>query len=169
LCRSFTDLYSMKLPLNTESFRLLGKCSRHARVSDWKPVFAPTGFITSDRSNGASKSDYTFPDQPNAGGRIQASCPRGGSWEIPFKIPIKHPSYLRWDNVHKRILFPDTTNSRETPDGVDETSGPQNFTPFLCTHLFSPNPNFQDASIDCDDIVRMEYKIYFTVDAQPKT
>ena len=169
MCRSFCDMYSMSLPLNSEAFKVLGKCKRHARVANYKPVWAPTGFRTSDIGNGTAKSDYTFPDQPDAGGRIQASCPKGGSWTIPFKIPIKHPSYLRWDNVHKRILFPDTTNSRDNPDAIDETSGPQNFTPFLCTHLFSPNPPFQDPNVDCDDIVRMDYKIYFTVDAQPKT
>ena len=166
LCRSFTDMYSMRLPLNGESFRLLGKTTRHARIADWKPVFAPTGLLTVT----GDLSEYVDKNTLNGAGRIEAACPRGGSWSIPFKMKIKHPAYLRWDNVHKRILFPDTTNAREnTGNGVDETSGPQNFTPFLCTHLFSPNPKFQDPSVDCDSIVRMEYKVYVTVDAQPKT
>lgn len=167
LCRSYTDMYSMKLPLNSESFKVLGKTQRHARIADWKPVYAPTGYLIETTNSGIGRA--TYQPGPDNGGGITASCPKGGSWSIPFKIPIKHPSYLRWDNVHKRILFPDTTNTRENVDAVDETSGPQNFTPFLCTHLFSPNPAFNDGSVDCDDIVRMEYKIYFTVDAQPKT
>ena len=169
LCRSFPDLYSMKLPLNTSAFKVLGKSVKKARVADFKPLSSVEGFVTSDRSNGASLSEYVY--QPDTNGnqvRYFPICPDGGTWEIPFSMKIKHPTHLRWDVTHRRLTLAETYATAESP----KTSGPQNYTPFLATHLFSENPLFYRKQGETvagllNKLVKIQYNIYVTLDAQP--
>lgn len=167
LCRSFPDLYSMRLPLNKAAFKVLGKSVKKAKVANYKPLTSVEGFLTNDRSNGASLSEYIF--TPDANGNVAkyfSLCPSGGTWEIPFSMKIKHPKHLRWDNTHRRLTL------QETQGDDPFTSGPQNFTPFLMTHLFSENPTFSqkltpEQSAGLNNIITADYKIYLTLDAQP--
>lgn len=180
LCRSNCSMYSMGLPINGESFKVLGKVVRHARQANYKPIVlaaediaqAPNGswagYTTHQLTGWRTSADEepVSPDEIVAASGVQAVCPQGGSWEIPFKMNIKAPKYLRWDNVHKRLLHSQVVSG---PD----TSGPQNFTPFLLTHLFSPNPaltvkNTGTSSSYLDKLVSMEYRIYVTLDVEPK-
>ena len=159
LCRAFPDMYGKDLPLNTGAFKYLGGTSKKAKVADWKPIWQPTGITTTD---GAGKNQGVY--EP-AGNLVVASSPYNGVYSIPFSFKIKHPQYLRWDNVHKRITYGDCKTK-------GYTSGPQNFTPFLVTFTNSPNPGFTNKVDDAtsnklDELVQIEYKIYCTIDAKP--
>ena len=160
LCRAFPDMYAKDLPLNTGAFKYLGGTSKKAKVADWKPVWVPTGFTTTDGQGGKSTSTY----EPTSGA-INAVSPHNGNYSIPFSFKVKHPSYLRWDNVHKRIQFGDVKTK-------GYTSGPQNYTPFLATFINSPNAGYtnrvgSDTETAIDRVIQIEYKIYATIDAKP--
>ena len=66
LCRSFCDLYSMRLPLNKAAFKVLGKVVKKAKVANYKPLQTVEGFVTTDRAGGNSVSEYIF--QPDENG-----------------------------------------------------------------------------------------------------
>ena len=142
MCRAFPDMYGMELPLNTSSFKYLGGTRKRATVGNWKPVY-----------DGKSET-------------IKAVSPSNAQYEIPFSFKVKHPSHLRWDNAHKRIVFRDIDKDARTP-------GPQNFTPFLVSFVNSPNARYYDkvaegsAERALDDLVKIQYSIYATVDAKP--
>lgn len=142
MCRAFPDMYAMDLPLNTSSFKYLGGTRKTVTVGNWKPVY--------DESSQS----------------IKAVSPSNAKYEIPFSFKIKHPTHLRWDNSHKRIVFRDVDKEALTP-------GPQNFTPFLLSFVNSPNARYYDkvtegsAERALDDLVKIQYSIYATIDAKP--
>ena len=152
-------MYAKDLPLNTAAFKYLGGTSKKAKIADWKPTWQPTGITTTD---GAGKNQGVY--EP-AGNLVVASSPYNGVYSIPFSFKIKHPQYLRWDNVHKRIMYSDVKTK-------GYTSGPQNYTPFLCTFINSPNAGYTnrvDSTTEnaIDSVIHIEYKIYATIDAKP--
>ena len=142
MCRAFPDMYAMELPLNTSSFKYLGGTRKKVTVGNWKPVY-----------DGKSET-------------IKAVTPSSATYEIPFSFKVKHPSHLRWDNSHKRIVFRDVDKEARTP-------GPQNFTPFLLSFVNSPNARYYDKVTEgaperaLDDLVKIQYSIYATIDAKP--
>lgn len=142
MCRAFPDMYAMELPLNTSSFKYLGGTKKKITVGNWKPVYD-------------IKAES-----------IKAVSPSNAKYEIPFSFKVKHPSHLRWDNSHKRIVFREVNKDGKTP-------GPQNFTPFLLSFVNSPNARYYDkvtegaAERALDDLVKIQYSIYATIDAKP--
>ena len=142
MCRAFPDMYAMDLPLNTSSFKYLGGTRKKVTVGNWKPVY------------------------DNKAEQIKAVSPSNAPYEIPFSFRIKHPGNLRWDNSHKRVVFRDIDKNAITP-------GPQNFTPFLVSFVNSPNSRYYDkvsegsAERALDDLVKIQYSIYASVDAKP--
>ena len=141
MCRQFPDDYSMNLPLNTAAFKYLGGVRKKVTVGNWKPVY-----------DAEAKT-------------IKAVAPSSATYVIPFSFKIKHPSHLRWDNSHRRMVFRDITKDARTP-------GPQNFTPFLVSFVNSPNDAFHkvypsDQEGQYDKLVQMDYTIYATIEAKP--